>query len=198
MNGVRLPAIALMALVVAGCAASPGATIDEREEIPSEEVAVPEPLDEPQVAVVGNGCALLDDEYLDTTLAGVESTFGGALDFQPHAQAAPSEFCSWKDVTGAMSIQLKLEDAATAAIDDHSGRAYNMDVEPLVEPQDGPGEYAVILVDTAFADVREGFAYGYFFVQDGVAVFITTVGLEIGRDMLRVVADEASARLAAL
>ncbi len=95
-----------------------------------------------------------------------------------------------------MSISVRLEDAAIAPIDDHSGRAYNIDSEPLVVPQDGPGESAVILVDTAFADLREdeGFAYAYFFVQDGAAILVRTTGLEIGRDNLRVLADEVSAR----
>jgi hypothetical protein len=68
----------------------------------------------------------------------------------------------------------------------------------LVVPQDGPGESAVILVDTAFADLREdeGYAYAYFFVQGGAAILVRTTGLEIGRDNLRVLADEVSARWA--
>jgi hypothetical protein len=194
MTRSRISALAIVALALAGCSASPAPIADEPAALPSQEAAAPAPA--PAADIVGDGCALLDDDYLDTALADVESTFGGPLDFRAHDQIAPSAFCSWKDVSGGLSIQIKLEDAATSEIDDHTGRAYNIDSDPVVEPQDGPGQNAVVLVDNAFADVRgEGFAYGYFFVDSGVTVFLTTPGLEIGRDMLRVLADEAHARL---
>lgn len=198
MRFSRLSAsLVIVAFLVAGCSASPELEVEQQEVPPSPEAAAAEP--EPAVDVVGDACALLDDIYLDTTLADVESTFGGSLDFQPHGQTEPNDFCRWRDVTGAMSISVSLEDATITDIDDHSGRAYNIDVDPVVEPQEGPGESAVVLVDTAFADLREdeGFAYGYFFVQDGLAVFVRTTGLEIGRENLRVLADEVSARLGA-
>ena len=147
-------------------------------------------------APVADACAALDDVYLDETLAGVESTFGGPLDFQPSIQESPSAFCSWTDATSGLSLQLTLEPAAAADVDDHGERAYNIDVEPVVEPQDGPGTKAVLLLDDAFADLGgDPFAYGYFFVLDDVTAFIETVGLEIGADNLRVLADEVAAHI---
>lgn len=145
---------------------------------------------------IADACALLDEAFLDQALAGVESTFGGVLDFQEPLQESPSEFCSWKDASNGLSIQLTIEPTATAETDDHSGRGYNIDVEPVVEPQDGPGTKAVVLIDTAFTDLGlDGLAYGYFFVEGEVTAFVETVGLDMGAENLRVLAEEVDARI---
>lgn len=146
----------------------------------------------------GEACALLDDAFLDETFAGQTGTFGEPYDFQPGLPSPDGRLCTWKDGSTGLSLRLGVEDAATSETDDHSGRAYNIDVEPAVEPQDGPGENSVLLVDRAFDDVGGGgFPYGFFFVQDDTAVFVETVGLDIGAEGLRTLADEAAARLAA-
>ncbi len=143
-----------------------------------------------------DACALLDKEFLNETLGEVDSTFGGSLDFQDPIQQSPSAFCTWKTASSE-TIQLTIEPATTAETDDHSGRAYNIDEPPQVDPQDGPGTKAVLLTDTAFADVGgDGLAYGYFFVEGDLAVFVETQSFEAGAANLRAIAEEVHARLA--
>ena len=144
---------------------------------------------------MGNACDLLDADFLDSTLESVGSPFGGPLDFQDPLQTPPSAYCSWNDPAVPAEIKIYLEDAATSELDDHSERAFNIDVEPVIEAQDGPGEKAVILVDTAFGSDAEALPYGYFFVQDGLAVYVKVTFIDIGRDLLRDIAEEVSARI---
>lgn len=71
-------------------------------------------------------------------------------------------------------------------------------MQPVAVPQDGPGTSAVLLTDPAFdSSSDEDFAYGYFFVADEVTVFAESVGLDLGAEMLRAMADEAADRIAA-
>lgn len=140
-------------------------------------------------------CGLLDQTFLDETFAGQVGTFGDPYQFAAGVGSPDGLVCTWDEGSTGLSLQLTLEDAATAETDDHSDRAYNIDVEPVVEPQDGPGEKAVLLVDQATGDLGGApFPYGYFFVSGDVTVFIETVGLDVGADNLRTLADEASAR----
>ena len=56
----------------------------------------------------------------------------------------------------------------------------------------------MLLTDPAFAGSSDGdLPYGYFFVAEDVTVFVKSVGLEVGAEKLRAMADEAAARLAA-
>ncbi|CAN5849839.1 hypothetical protein BH24ACT8_BH24ACT8_17340 [soil metagenome] len=145
---------------------------------------------------VGDACALLDTRVLDTVMEGSTTMLGTPFEFAEPIQESPSEFCSWKETNTGLWLQLTLEPAAISAVDDHSGRAYNIDVEPTPVAQDGPGSDAVLLIDTAFDEVGgEGFAYGYFFVAGEVTVFVESVGLDLGEDGLRALADEAASRL---
>lgn len=98
----------------------------------------------------------------------------------------------------AFSFSVSVEPAAGVDVDNHSGRAYNIDVEPVVEPQSGPGEKAVILIDTAFAETSgdEGTRYLYFFVLDDQAVTLRSSAFKIKDDGWRALADEVAANLA--
>ncbi len=190
-------------LSVAACGGSDG-EVASTDTVPSPTTEFSETDDQDSAeptaeAPIADACALLDEAFLDQALAGVESTFGGPLDFQEPLQESPSAFCSWKDASNGLSIQLTIEPTATAETDDHSGRSYNIDVEPVVEPQDGPGTKAVLLIDTAFSDLLDddGLAYGYFFVEGEVTAFVETVGLDMGAENLRVLAEEVDARLLA-
>ncbi len=148
-------------------------------------------------APVADACALLDETFLNETFAGQTGMFGEPFEFREGGSSTDGLVCEWDDGSTGLSLRLIAEDAGTAETDDHSSRPYNIDVEPVVEPQDGPGEKAVLLVDKAFDDLgSDGFPYGYFFVQDGVAVYVKTVGLDVGAEGLRRLADEASTRLA--
>lgn len=149
-------------------------------------------------APVAEACALLDATFMNETFAGQTGMFGEPFDFREGGPSPDGLTCTWDDGSTGLSLRLTVEDAGTAETDDHSSRPYNIDVEPVVEPQDGPGEKAVLLVDKAFDDLgSDGFPYGYFFVQAGVAVYVKTVGLDVGAEGLRRLADEASTRLAA-
>lgn len=145
---------------------------------------------------VGDACAVLDATFLDTVMEGSTTMLGTPFEFAEPLQESPSEFCSWKEMNTGLSLQLTLESTAVSAVDDHSGRAYNIDVEPTAVAQDGPGSDAVLLIDNAFDEVGgEGVAYGYFFVAGDVTVFVETAGLDVGEDGLRALADEAASRL---
>lgn len=188
---LTLVPVVVLGLLLSACSSAPAPEYippDEGSEVPAETPEEP--------SLIGDACALLDEAFLDSALESVEAPFGGRLDFQDHLQSAPSEYCSWADPTIPAEIQVTLEDASTAELDDHSERAFNIDVDPVVEPQDGPGEKAVILLDTAFEKSgSEPLAYGYFFVSSGTAVFVKVTFVDIGRDLLRVIADEADARI---
>lgn len=173
----------------------PGSPTDD--DVPDDDAATDDTTDVGGDELVADACSLLDADLLDAAFDGVESTFGGPLDFNEPLQSEPSEFCTWP-VGGGLSLSLTVEDASSAETQDHSGRAYNLDVEPVVEPQDGPGTEAVLLIDEAFVDSGlSGLTYGYFFVEGDVAVFIESTGFDAGSDALRVLADEADARLLA-
>lgn len=209
LASLAVPLVVLVAL--AGCGgddegSSPtrdSSSVDDAppasEDEPPADVPETEDSSEPVAdAPVADACGLLDEAFLDETFADVQGTFGDPLDFNEPLQTSPTAFCSWTDAATGLSLQLTVEPSATAETDDHSGRAYNIDVEPVVEPQEGPGEKAVLLVDNAFADSgSDGLPYGYFFVEGDATVFVETVGLDIGADSLRVLADEADRRLTA-
>lgn len=171
-------------------------TADEADSGPEGTEADTEDPASEEAAPVGDACALLDVTFLDSAMEGSTTMLGTPFEFAEPIQESPSEFCSWKETNTTLSLQLTLESTATSAVEDHSGRAYNIDVEPTAVAQDGPGTDAVLLVDEAFDKVGgEGFPYGYFFVAGDVTVFIETVGLDVGEDGLRALADEAASRL---
>ncbi len=174
-------------------APSPDPTTENVEE-PDE----PEPSEDVPAPTAGDACAVLDPAFLDDLLDGESTVFGTPYEFQEPVTAGPSDFCAWKEGSTSLTLQVTLEPTATSQIDDHSGRAYNLDVEPVPVPQDGPGTSAVLLTDPAFEGSGQGdFAYGYFFVLDDVTVFVESVGLDLGASNLRAMADEAATRLAA-
>lgn len=149
-------------------------------------------------APVNDLCALFDADFLNDAFEDVPSTFGGALDFDDPTQTWPAGYCQWPEAGGGQALDIRVEDAATVDTDDHSGRAYNLDQEPIVEPQDGPGSKAVVLKDNAFGDEGgEPLTYGYFFVEGDAAVFISTTGFDAGPEALRTVADEVDAQILA-
>lgn len=217
----RLPrwsiAIASLTLLPTGCTggddnASPSQTaIDDSSSsaVPQPEttqtldtdvttVSSVEPDTDTDKETTGQACALLDDAYLNAALAGQTGTFGDPYQFLTGSGSADGLTCSWQDAATGLTLRITLEDAASAQTADHTGRAYNIDVDPVVEPQDGPGEQAVLLIDPAFGDLGgDGFPYGYFFVAGAMTVFVESVGLDVGADALRKLADEASSRLTA-
>lgn len=95
----------------------------------------------------------MSDATLQAALA-VETT-------TPALSRATAARREWDVFPGTFSVEV--ESAGDVDADDHSGRAYNIGIEPTVDPQDGPGEKAVILSDTAFEDVSGAIDYTFFF-----------------------------------
>ena len=114
---------------------------------------------------------------------------------QPTLREATTTACTWSG--SFTNFEVTTEPAADVDVDDHSGRGYNLDVEPVVDTQDGPGEKAVLLTDTAFADTEfnDGTPYAYFFVIDGQAVTLRMTALPINDDGWRPMADEVAAAI---
>jgi hypothetical protein len=110
--------------------------------------------------------------------------------------SATAQSCSFNN-GAAFNFTVLVENAADVDVDDHSGRAYNIDVEPIVEPHTGPGEKAVILIDTAFVDLteNEGTRYLYFFVLGDQAVTLRSTAFKVRDDGWRALADEVAANL---
>ncbi len=168
----------------------------ERDAPESEETPTQEPSG--AESPVGDACALWGPAFLDELMQGETTIVGASYEFQEPLNESPSAFCAWKEKSTGLAVQVTLEPAATSEIDDHTGRAYNIDVDPVVVPQDGPGTSAVLLMDPAFEGSTDGnLAYGYFFVAGDVTVFVESVGLEVGESALRSMAGEAADRLAA-
>ena len=168
-------------------------TVDELGlELPTTPISMQETIvdDWGGAAVELDTCGLLTDATLESNLS-VEGT-AVTLD-----RASGTE-CKWTAFPGTFSV--RVDSAADVEVDDHSDRAYNIDIEPVVERQDGPGEKAVILVDTAFSDgdPEEGVLYAFFFVLNDQAVTLRSSGVAIGeREAWRVLADEVAANLTA-
>ena len=206
MRPALLGVLTSLSLLMAGCGG--GSDVAETTSDPTSAGAGQEPStqesnkvpdSEPSQAepAVGDACALLDPAYLNSLMKGETTLFGTSYEFQEPLTQSPSAFCVWKEGTTGLALQVTLEPAATSKIDDHRGRAYNIDVEPVPVPQNGPGTSAVLLTDPAFEDsTDENLAYGYFFVADDVTVFVESVGLDLGEEKLRAMAEETADRLA--
>lgn len=198
--------VTLLTILLSGCgggdeavpaAAAPTSPASAREPTTGESETTEETGDVAESAV-RDACALLDPAYLDDLMQGEKTMTGTPYGFQEPLNQSPSDFCAWKEGSTGLALQVTLEPTATSAIDDHSGRAYNLDVEPVPVPQDGPGTSAVLLTDPAFADDSdENFAYGYFFVMGDVTVFVESAGLDLGSKKLRAIADETADRIGA-
>jgi hypothetical protein len=95
----------------------------------------------------------------------------------------------------AFTFSVEVEPVPDVDIDNHSGRAYVFDVEPIVESQSGPGEKVVTLVDTAFANLSDegGKRYLSFFVIGDQAVTLRANAFQVNDDGWRVLADEVAA-----
>lgn len=92
------------------------------------------------------------------------------------------------------SVEVKL--AAEVDVNNHSGRAYNIDVEPVVETRSGPGEKAVMLIDTAFVKTgNDPFPYAYFFVLGDKAVTLQSRAFKIKEAGWRPMADEVATNI---
>lgn len=135
------------------------------------------------------GCGLLSTESM---LAAIASNVSAV----PELTAASPVGCTW--ATTPFSFDVTVEPAADVDVVNHDGRAYNIGIEPVVTPQGGPGENAVTLTDTAFADdTNDGFTYAFFFVLDDAAVTLRSTSLQMNDERWQSLAQEVADNLAA-
>lgn len=141
-----------------------------------------------QAAQQLEACPMLSDATFLASVAGDRSGL-------PSTEAT-NAVCRWS--YPGMSFSVFLEQAGDVDVVNHGGRAYNIDVEPVVTPQSGPGTNAVLLSDTAFVELgSDQFDYAYFFVLGDEAVTLRSTGLGMRPEAWRVMADEVAANLAA-
>ncbi len=97
--------------------------------------------------------------------------------------------CRWSYNAGFV-IDVTIEDLATAR--PVSTRRYNMDIDPVLSPKDGPGTNAAVLNDTAW---DRPVPYAYSFEKDGKLVFIRYTGFKTDAEIMRPAADEIARRM---
>ncbi len=97
--------------------------------------------------------------------------------------------CRWSYNAG-FSIQVTIEDLLAAK--PVSERRYNIDVNAVSEPQDGPGTNSLVLNDTAW-DRPIPFAYS--FEKDGKLVFLHYIGFKTNAEIMRPAANEIATRM---
>lgn len=88
------------------------------------------------------------------------------------------------------AINVTIEDLATARL--VAERQYNMDIDPVLTPQSGPGTNATVLNDTAW-DKQLPFAYS--FEKDVKLVFMNYTGFKTDAGIMRPAADEIAQRM---
>jgi len=114
---------------------------------------------------------------------------------RPKLELATTDRCEFSK-GAAFGFSIRVESAANVDVNNHSGRAYNMDIEPVVEAQAGPGEKAVMLIDTAFVDNGlEPFRYAYFFVLGDKAITLWSRAFKIKEGGWRSMAEEVAANI---
>ena len=106
-------------------------------------------------------------------------------------RAVTADECKWNVNIGfALTIRsAPLTDAASP-----SAITYNMDIPPVLKPQDGPGSDAVAILDPTW-DAENPRPFGYVFNADNRQFRIITTGVRTSIDRLRAVADEIAGAL---
>ena len=125
-------------------------------------------------------CPFLSDEIIKSS---VRSTF------EITRREVSNTECSWAYNAG-FAIRVTIEDLLAAR--PVSERQYNIGVDTISEPQDGPGINALILNDTAW-DKPIPFAYS--FEKDGKLVFMSYTGFKTDVGNMRIAANEIAARM---
>jgi hypothetical protein len=101
-------------------------------------------------------------------------------------RAVTHDECKW-NVNMGFAFNIRATPLAEAA--DPNTIQYNMDTPPVLEPQKGPGDNAVAILDPTWnADNPRPFAF--VFNADDRQFRITTTGVKTSIDRLRAVADE--------
>ncbi|MEZ5488762.1 MAG: hypothetical protein R3F50_00385 [Gammaproteobacteria bacterium] len=101
-------------------------------------------------------------------------------------RAVTPDECRWNVNLG---FALSIRAVPLSAVVDPSTIRYNMDESPVLEPQDGPGNNAVAILDPTF-DADKPRPFAFVFNADNRQFNIRTTGVRTSIDQLRAVADE--------
>ncbi len=101
-------------------------------------------------------------------------------------RAVTSNECKWNVNIG---FALSIRAAPLADAGSPSAITYNMDIPPVLQPQDGPGSEAVAILDPTW-DADNPRPFGFVFNADNRQFRIITTGVKTSIDRLRAVADE--------
>ena len=110
-------------------------------------------------------------------------------DFEIIRREVSNTLCRWSYNAG-FSIIVTIEETATAK--PISERKYNLDVNPMLLPQDDPGSNAFVLSDTAW---DKPLPYAFTFEKDNKLIFIRYTGFKTNPEIMRPVADEIAQRM---
>lgn len=102
-----------------------------------------------------------------------------------------ADACTWNVNLG---FALSVRSAPLADARSPSAITYNMDVAPVLEPQDGPGNAATAILDPTW-NAEKPRPFGFVFNADNRQFRIITTGVGTSVDRLRAVADEIAGAL---
>ena len=101
-------------------------------------------------------------------------------------RAVTPDQCKWNV---NMGFSLSIRSAPLADARNPSTIKYNMDIPPILAPQDGPGSEAVAILDPTW-DAENPRPFAFVFNADNRQFKISTTGVRTSVDRLRAVADE--------
>ena len=106
-------------------------------------------------------------------------------------RAVTSSECKWNVNLG---FALTIRSVPLAEAVSPSNVNYNMDIPPVLEPQDGPGSEAVAILNPTW-DAAKPRPFAFIFNADDRQFKITTTGVKTSIERLRAVADEIAGAL---
>lgn len=175
-----LSILAITALSACGTDQSASASNESGAQLTSTPISFADAVGDNSEMQEAGPCPFVSDK---TIIASVRSSF------EITRNEVSGSKCRWAYNAG-FAIEVTIEDAATAR--PVAQRRYNMDIDPVLEPQSGPGKNAVVLNDTAFGNPLP---YAYSFEQDGRLVFMSYTGFKTNTAIMRPAADEIARRM---
>ena len=179
---MRLGITLIIILGLSGCNSeqTAQASNSEAEGLSSTPVSFADATGENSEMIEVGPCPFVSDE---TIKASVRTSF------EITRQEVSNTNCRWAYNAGFV-IEVTIEDLANAK--PLSERRYNMDVDPVLAPQDGPGVNAAVLNDTAW---DKPVPYAYSFEKDGKLVFMRYTGFKTDSAIMRPAANEIAQRM---
>lgn len=199
LNCFRAAAFALLTIVLTAC----GDSSTDADETPSPQVAVkdgssqtvelslePINLAEAQAPLTGVSPSVPICPWLSD--ASANAAVDVVMTDEPMVRrSVTANQCKWNVNAGFV---FTIRSAPLADARSPSEIQYNMDVPPVLSPQDGPGSEAIAILDPTW-DAEKPRPFSFVFNADNRQFKITATGLRTSVDRLRAVADEIAAAL---